>query len=710
MPERWERELSKLRVLDADEPVVRERVARGPSSAGAPPRRERVIAGVVAGAVAIAAAALLWQALPGNPGQSGNAAAALPALAMSFHDSEVVKEGPDSSYRRVQTTISYGDVRDESFTSSTPSGAHVDWVAAEDLTRFVPGPTVGSRIEFDADGDAPRVLIGQPGQWPNFDRFTEVEQLPDEPGEYVLVFEATYPEGIARTARVVQVVEPSVLQLVLRETGDDEALSGDAYVDGRGAEGFLSETSFTEGDNGPLEKVPEAPTFSPEAWLDIEPGSPVKLVTSATTATSGTFDSYDTFVPGADLPNDLIAGPATIEGSGRVLLAVEATWEHPAPGSGESATSERALFFFPIEVVPEPVVEEPAPPTPSPAPVAQGAVAIDILRSAEETGDPEAYARLSGQEVWLCPDGWSLVNPDGTTDTRVFDCGQSDTFMAAAGTPVVVSGDFASVEATAWTTASSDRMKYADHVPEIDAGADPVVHYRWDVSWGDGSTASFWLQLTVAEGPEDGEASILRIRCGDAGAEVLTPVVVAQPDGVHVHVENLAGAAALEFAIPESPSSTFGGRIDDDESVWPIEPGDVFVECLEQVSDTYQGPRTAKFEVVDENDLWASSTLQCDEGDPVLGVRAHDETGATFPDDETTIRALLHSVQPADEVRLPGYPEGPGVKDGRMVVVRDDRVVAVLYVEETRANDGSVVEQIRGEACADCGIAQGSIG
>jgi hypothetical protein len=62
MPERWERELSKLRGIEVDQTIVRERVERGPSDDRPPPRRSALIAGIVAGAVAIGGVAFLGQA------------------------------------------------------------------------------------------------------------------------------------------------------------------------------------------------------------------------------------------------------------------------------------------------------------------------------------------------------------------------------------------------------------------------------------------------------------------------------------------------------------------------------------------------------------------------------------------------------------------------------------------------------------------------
>ena len=60
MPERWERELRKLGDVELNERLIRERASRGQSS-DRKPRRNALVAGIVAGAVAVAGIAALWQ-------------------------------------------------------------------------------------------------------------------------------------------------------------------------------------------------------------------------------------------------------------------------------------------------------------------------------------------------------------------------------------------------------------------------------------------------------------------------------------------------------------------------------------------------------------------------------------------------------------------------------------------------------------------------
>lgn len=209
MPERWERELAKLRRIDMRETAVRERIDRGSKDDGLPPRRDRLIAGVVAAVVAVAAGAFAWQAFrPDDRRDVGGSTGGPPVLLVTLESNGVIDDGSEDPPRRIDTTIAYGDTRDESFTSTIAPHSMVEWVPVGKITRFATTLVAGGPVDIHADGDDPRVLIGDPSDWPRFERFSRIDALPDVPGEYVLVFEAEYPDGIARTARYVEVVAP----------------------------------------------------------------------------------------------------------------------------------------------------------------------------------------------------------------------------------------------------------------------------------------------------------------------------------------------------------------------------------------------------------------------------------------------------------------------------------------------------------------------
>lgn len=79
MPERWERELRKLRRVEMQEPSVRERIDRGPKDQRLP-GRERLIAAIVAFAVFGVAGAFAWRAL--SPAETPGAVFAGPSPEM----------------------------------------------------------------------------------------------------------------------------------------------------------------------------------------------------------------------------------------------------------------------------------------------------------------------------------------------------------------------------------------------------------------------------------------------------------------------------------------------------------------------------------------------------------------------------------------------------------------------------------------------------
>ncbi|MEX0983538.1 MAG: hypothetical protein WD096_00640, partial [Actinomycetota bacterium] len=296
MPERWRRELERLGSLEPPAGLVDQARARPPGTSRGPSGRSRVVAAVVAfGVFAIAGGFALraFDRAPSPPAGS-EVNELLPALTVTFSSGGSIEPGS----RRVDTVIDYGDAHEESFTSTTPDGAIVRWVNVDDLTPFVPGPTGGSEVTMEADGEDPRVLIGPPDAWPGFDRFERIERLPSTPGDYVLVFEADYPEGTARTARRVRLVEPGVLQLapVFEGAGPDDA-NASAYLDGEGVTGLrvpVREDDLLGASRPPVD------------LLMVPPNAPIVVVGDVREARAGLYTIDDTGWNRIGLPIDLL--------------------------------------------------------------------------------------------------------------------------------------------------------------------------------------------------------------------------------------------------------------------------------------------------------------------------------------------------------------------------------------------------------------------
>ncbi len=351
MPKRWERELRTLQNVPAPLERIRDRAERGSPSPvhNLPPHRQRIAAGLVALAVFLAAGAFAWRAFDGNGSSTGGRDPnGLPTLSAHLQSTGTLDNVPsdEDPWLRVETVIDYGDLHEVEHTSTTPTGAIVDWVGVEAMQHLVPGPAAGSTVTITTDGSDGRVLIGQPADWPNFDRFQRIDTLPTQPGNYVLIFAADYPEGMAMTARIVTLVRPGTLQVTMQKGGALDAATASASVDGDMVDGFLSTSSFTSGDDG-AQSQPRFPSFANP--LTIQVGAAIVLTTPADEVVAGMF--ADTAIS-ERLPIDLQDGAWTpSEPPGVYRLVVDATWRKGKIGFGQSGTEEQARFLFPVEVL-----------------------------------------------------------------------------------------------------------------------------------------------------------------------------------------------------------------------------------------------------------------------------------------------------------------------------------------------------------------------
>jgi hypothetical protein len=188
---------------------------------------------------------------------------------------------------------------------------------------------------------------------------------------------------------------------------------------------------------------------------------------------------------------------------------------------------------------------------PSPTLGSAGSVVVDIRRSFEESGSPGATARFGAQEQWMCPDHWTFVNPDGTEETVFLDCGQSDVFQAPVGTPIEVTGDFATLNVSAGVTGNR-HFGTGKVVPPLQSGT--IITLGYEVTWDDGSEASFWLLLTVQEAEttmEEPGIVVWIYGLGERSTEV--PIIAMTYDG-----ETRRGCTeGFEWTLPD------GTRIDE---------------------------------------------------------------------------------------------------------------------------------------------------
>jgi len=155
--------------------------------------------------------------------------------------------------------------------------------------------------------------------------------------------------------------------------------------------------------------------------------------------------------------------------------------------------------------------------------------------------------------------------------------------------------------------------------------------------------------------PAETASSIARVTCAEEGTRVVTPVVQAQRDGVHLELRNETDGEA-HVTIERGPSGGVGaaGPPGISSHVLAIGPGTWTATCYESV-DTVQG---ATFELVDTG-LWVSTEID----DCEFPASTHGDPPARVADDESELpehaRSMLEAsmgLEPGYEVESAGYP------------------------------------------------------
>jgi hypothetical protein len=170
---------------------------------------------------------------------------------------------------------------------------------------------------------------------------------------------------------------------------------------------------------------------------------------------------------------------------------------------------------------------------------------------------------------------------------------------------------------------------------------------------------------------------VARIVCVEEGAaRVETPAVKPQGDGVHLEIVNETGGARA-FAATDDQGGGLGGNAPAGTSTQVVDlgPGTLKVSCEDP--ETEPGPGEP-LEVVDEDGVWVSTTLDCPEQfstviDYVMGAE-----GESADPLEAARKGLEgYRVEPDDTFELAGYPEAESIN---VRLVRDGESLAVVHL------------------------------
>lgn len=669
MPERWEQELRRLNDVDAPVGKIRSRAdepARGDAGSGLPPTRQRVVAGIVAFGVFMAAASFGWLALRPRGEMEPVVGGGMPTLVVAMRAAGVIADGSDDPVTKVDFSIDYGEIHAEGFTSTMPSDlASVDWVAVEDLGVLFPAPVVGSAVAITSDGSDARVTIGRPEDWPHVDRFQEIDTLPTEPGRYVLRFEADYPDGTAATARVVDLVPPGTVQVAL-EPGDEARASATLATDGRAHAAFLSTTWRMASDEW-VQSPPLEPSFTDDEFIEIDADAPwvidprpVVVVTSFLAPKSWTRFVNDSGVTplGADRARD---DAVAVGSPGRQLLGVRSTWQEGKLGWAENGTLERAVFFFPIEIVPAPTtqVDETIDPTVPPD---------------DSAGIVPEPTSSSGVLQIRCDEGRTTVLTPvvATTPTGV------RVVVLPEGSPIKV--EFRGVESDGWfggdieADGSSHPWPIAPGRTEVDCGPD---------AWEFEDSATFEVvdpeEYWAVPGLECGETERTEVVGYDGGAAEWV-------DERYAISGILVGVERDEVRMPFYPN---GGGSKDMRWVIVREGRTVGTVWFEPITDRWDPRGSGLGRVTGEVCTGSGIEGTVPPRDPdqdgvdldctASNQIAFQHQGAyLLPSGESAMRANVSGIRSSDELLPPTNGTGDGGYEGVWTVLRDGKTVASI--------------------------------
>lgn len=212
-------------------------------------------------------------------------------------------------------------------------------------------------------------------------------------------------------------------------------------------------------------------------------------------------------------------------------------------------------------------------------------------------------------------------------------------------------------------------------------------------------------QVVPADGATDFSPDVLRLTCAaDGTPTVLTPTVQAQPDGLHMVVEDPGVADEIWVQQPTRPNFTWSSGSNDlgGEFVLLLPPGESFVQCrdFERLPEPPQGnswmTTAPHFTLVAPEESWVPTDLAC--SDPAAFAKSYSSASslATLSPPDAA-RAAVPGIRATDIVESAGYVES--TEEARTVrVVRDGRVIASM-----RQSDGDP-GAFHGYACPGTGI------
>jgi hypothetical protein len=167
---------------------------------------------------------------------------------------------------------------------------------------------------------------------------------------------------------------------------------------------------------------------------------------------------------------------------------------------------------------------------------------------------------------------------------------------------------------------------------------------------------------------------VARLVCDESGVRLETPSIKPQADGVHFEIVNETdGERSLAIQSVQGTGVGMGVPVGTSTQILDVEPGDVTVSCSDPAVEPGAGESLA---VVDEDEVWVSTRLECEEQFSQVVDYIQGATGETTDPLQAARKAVEgFGLEADDTFERAGYPE---TETARVRMVRDGEPIAVV--------------------------------
>jgi hypothetical protein len=198
--------------------------------------------------------------------------------------------------------------------------------------------------------------------------------------------------------------------------------------------------------------------------------------------------------------------------------------------------------------------------------------------------------------------------------------------------------------------------------------------------------------LVACSGERRGDEPAPRVAqfvCEEDGTRALTPFVQATSVGIHIEIDNEAGARQFYLRSTAQPDQNQGGKLEAGgvtELTTTMPPGGLAIGCFGRGADIPYSEVTSDFAeitIVDPDDLWIPPELPCAGYEEEQERYVDGQAKGFVPEDaDDLVRSTVPWIVPTDHIIRPGYPETQWHAEFRHVVRNGTPIASASVFQE----------------------------